>query len=110
MARDKDLELVDGDEELDEEFEDEESDDADDHDVGTAVGFLSGMLVGAVIGAGVALLLAPERGTVTRRRLQSRFEDVQEGARDRFDAARKETGRRLRKSRRRLKRRSRRRR
>ena len=32
--------------------------------------FIAGMVLGALMGAGVALLVAPERGAVTRRRLK----------------------------------------
>jgi hypothetical protein len=32
--------------------------------------FIAGMVLGALVGAGVALLVAPERGAVTRRRLK----------------------------------------
>ncbi len=32
--------------------------------------FMAGMVLGALVGAGVALLVAPERGAVTRRRLK----------------------------------------
>ena len=32
--------------------------------------FMAGMVLGALVGAGVALLMAPERGVVTRKRLK----------------------------------------
>ena len=32
--------------------------------------FMAGMVLGALVGAGVALLVAPDRGSVTRRRLK----------------------------------------
>ena len=82
MARDKDLDIVeDNEEQYDEELEELE-------DVGSArgiVGFIGGLLIGAVIGAGVALLMAPERGYVTRRRIRTRFEDARDDAREQIE-------------------------
>jgi hypothetical protein len=83
MARDKDIDLVEDDEE---QFEEEELDELE--DIGTArgvVGFIGGLMLGALIGAGVALLLAPDRGYVTRRRIRTRFEDVRDDAKDQID-------------------------
>ena len=110
MARDKDIELVDADEEFEEDLEEElEDEEHDDDGTGTAspgavVGFLTGLVVGVVAGAGVALLLAPDRGDVTRRRIRSRFQDMQDDAEDRFKSVREETGRRIRRGRRRRRR------
>jgi hypothetical protein len=82
MARDKDLDVV----EDDEEQYEEELEELD--DVSSArgiVGFFGGLLIGAIIGAGVALLMAPERGYVTRRRIRTRFEDARDDAKDQID-------------------------
>ncbi len=69
------------------------------------VGFMGGALIGAIVGAGVALLVAPERGAVTRRRIRARFEDASDDAMDRFEDLRDDANRRLRKGQRRLRRR-----
>lgn len=53
---------------------------------GRAGGFFAGLLLGAVVGAGLALLLAPERGRETRRRLSRRFRALRERAADEADA------------------------
>ena len=111
MARDKDIELVDSEEDLEEEDLEEELDDEEYDDdetearsAGAVAGFLTGLLVGVVAGAGVALLLAPDRGDVTRRRIRSRFQDMQDDAGDRIKSVREETGRRIRRGRRRRRR------
>lgn len=49
------------------------------------VSFLSGLLLGCVIGAGAALLMAPQPGRRTRRRIRRAAVDLREGAGDRFD-------------------------
>lgn len=77
-------------------------------DEGTSgiVGLLAGLVIGTFVGAGIALLLAPERGDVTRRRIRTKFHDVTDEARDQFegwrDQAERELRRRQRKVRRRL--------
>ncbi|HXV86053.1 MAG TPA: YtxH domain-containing protein [Gemmatimonadales bacterium] len=51
------------------------------------VGFVSGLVLGALIGAGIALLVAPERGAVVRRRLKRRWRQARAETRrgvDRF--------------------------
>lgn len=108
MARDRELDLVEQDEEIeeDEEEDDEELEDAVvDEGAGALAGFIGGLLLGAVIGVGITLLVAPERGEVTRRRLRSRLRDAQDGARDRLGHWRDDAGRRLKRERRRLRRR-----
>jgi hypothetical protein len=106
MARDRDLDVVEDDEE---QFEEEELEELE--DVGTArgvVGFIGGLMLGALIGAGVALMLAPERGYVTRRRIRTRFEDVRDDAKDQIEdwrgSAEREFKRGRRKARRKLQR------
>lgn len=49
------------------------------------VNFVAGMVFGAVLGAGAALLLAPESGKRTRRRIGRAAEDLRESAGDRWD-------------------------
>lgn len=68
------------------------------------VGFVGGLVLGALIGAGIALLVAPERGRVMRRRLARHMRDAGEEIRDEFDgltaAARRSLARRRRRLRR----------
>ncbi|MBI4500004.1 MAG: YtxH domain-containing protein [Gemmatimonadetes bacterium] len=47
--------------------------------------FLAGMVLGALVGAGVALLMAPERGTVTRRKLKKLVTRMRDDTRDRLE-------------------------
>jgi gas vesicle protein len=47
--------------------------------------FMAGMVCGAVIGAGVALLMAPDSGKKTRKRLGRAADDLRESASDRWD-------------------------
>jgi ElaB/YqjD/DUF883 family membrane-anchored ribosome-binding protein len=96
MAKD-DVELVEPDEVLD---EDEEQSLAG----GTGVGFLVGLVVGALVGAGTALLLAPARGEVTRRRLQRRMRRLRDDASERVGDLRDDAERELRRARRRVRR------
>ncbi|MEX0856250.1 MAG: YtxH domain-containing protein [Gemmatimonadota bacterium] len=49
------------------------------------VGFLTGLICGAAIGAGVALLLAPQPGRKTRKRIHRAASDLKETAGDRWD-------------------------
>lgn len=55
-----------------------------------AVGFVGGLVLGTLIGAGIALLVAPARGAVTRRRIKRIVQDIKEQTRDKFDDAREE--------------------
>lgn len=110
MARDKkrepDLEVVEDD--LEDADEEELAEIVEEAHASGAVGFLAGIVVGAFVGAGMALLLAPERGDVTRRRIRTKFRDVTDDARDQFDdwrdGAERELRRRQRTIRKRLKR------
>jgi hypothetical protein len=74
------------------------------------VGFFSGLMLGLALGAGVALILAPERGVVLRRRLRAQLQDVRDDAKEQFDDMRDGAGREVRRQRQRLRRRLRRRR
>ena len=62
-------------------------------------------MLGALIGAGVALLVAPERGDVTRHRLSSRIRDAGDEAKEQLQDWRDDAERELRRHRRRLQRR-----
>jgi gas vesicle protein len=57
---------------------------------------------GVFLGAGLALLLAPDRGENTRRRLRRRMEMLREGARDSLDEAGSRTKKELQRRKRRL--------
>lgn len=52
---------------------------------GYYAGFTAGMVCGALIGAGVALLMAPQSGKRTRKRLGRAADDLRETATDRWD-------------------------
>lgn len=49
--------------------------------------FVSGLALGTLIGAGVALLLAPQSGRRTRKRIARAAEDLGDEARDRLEDA-----------------------
>ena len=46
--------------------------------------FVLGVVIGALIGAGVALLLAPDSGKLTRRRIRRSAEELSDAAGDRL--------------------------
>jgi gas vesicle protein len=48
---------------------------------------LSAFVLGGIVGAGVALLLAPQSGTETRRKIEELTDDVKEKAADYADIA-----------------------
>ncbi|MDQ3426269.1 MAG: YtxH domain-containing protein, partial [Gemmatimonadota bacterium] len=50
-------------------------------------GFAAGMVAGVLLGAGLALLLAPNRGSRTRRRLSRRLQRLRENAAEGLDRA-----------------------
>jgi len=49
------------------------------------ISFLSGLVCGAAVGAAVALLMAPEPGRKTRKRIHRAAEDLRETATDRWE-------------------------
>lgn len=70
----------------------------------TGVAFLAGLALGAVLGVGVALMVAPARGDVTRRRIRRRLREFRDDAAERIGDARDAAERELRRQRRRLRR------
>jgi gas vesicle protein len=54
-------------------------------DESATVSFFSGLIVGAAIGAGLALLLAPQSGKRTRRRLVRSVEGLADSATDQWE-------------------------
>jgi gas vesicle protein len=46
---------------------------------------MAGMVLGALVGAGVALLVAPERGAVTRKRLKKFVGRLRNDAKEQVD-------------------------
>ena len=46
---------------------------------------MAGMVLGALVGAGVALLMAPDRGSVTRRRLKKLVGRMRHDAKERVE-------------------------
>ena len=80
MARDEDeIGMVEKDAESAEDVGDE-----GERSAGPGIGFVVGFVLGALVGAGTALLLAPARGEVTRRRIGRRLRRLREGATDRL--------------------------
>jgi hypothetical protein len=71
---------------------------------GSGLGFLVGFVLGALAGAGAALLLAPQSGDVTRRRIRRGVRRLREGAADRVGEMREGAERELRRARRRVRR------
>lgn len=47
--------------------------------------FVTGLLIGAVIGASTAILMAPQSGRRTRRRIQRAAKDVADSSRGRLE-------------------------
>src|ERR1700749_2612734 len=76
------------DEAMDKDQDERETNDAR---VGPLGGFAAGILFGAVLGIGIGLLLAPERGKTTRRRLRKRLEHLREDAEEGLERAGKRT-------------------
>ncbi len=103
MAREKDLEIIEDEQEPEEELDEVEIIETD--GASGIIGFIGGLVLGALIGAGVALLVAPERGDITRRRLRTKLRDVGDDAREQLDDFRSDAERELRRHRRKLQRR-----
>ena len=103
----------------DELFDEEDLDDTDDVDDlddivtsgrgSTIAIFGAGVLVGALIGAGAALLTAPARGEVTRKRVRRRIRDARDDTQTRLDELQDEARRGIQRRRRSIQRRQRRR-
>jgi gas vesicle protein len=68
----------------------------------TGVGFLAGIVFGAFLGAGIALFLAPDRGTKTRNKLRRRMRSLREDALEGLDRAGSKTRAELRRRQRRI--------
>lgn len=101
MASEQELDIRD-----DEELNEDELAELMEADRSTGViGFVGGVLLGTVIGAGIALLVAPERGEVTRRRIRTRLEDLRDDARDQLDDLRDEAQQQVRRQGRKVRRR-----
>jgi hypothetical protein len=64
--------------------------------------FLSGVVLGALVGAGIALLVAPERGSTMRRKLKKFARKVRARAEEKFDDLADDAGRELARRRRKL--------
>jgi hypothetical protein len=110
MARDDDYDNDDdllADEELieDDDLEDEVEEIVEGETMSGVTWFVAGLVIGAFVGAGAALLAAPERGVVTRRRIKRRLRDLQQDARDQVDDWRGQAGSELGRRRRRLRKR-----
>jgi hypothetical protein len=99
MARDDDDEQLDEPEDVaDEEGDDEEP------AGGRGLGFLAGVVLGVLLGAGTALLLAPERGDIVRRRIGRRVRRFRHDAEEKVGELRDDAEHELRRARRRLRR------
>jgi len=84
IDRDEDEDLNHDDEHDDEMKEAEESSDESRPGRSGTLSFIAGLVLGALVGAGAALLMAPEPGSVTRRRLKKLVRRVRSDARDRL--------------------------
>lgn len=62
---------------------------------GQVLNFVSGLVLGAVIGAGIALLMAPDKGSRTRRKLVRRASRLKSGASDRWDELADDVGKKV---------------
>jgi gas vesicle protein len=92
--------------ERDDDMVDELEDDPDAGGSSGRTGFFTGLVVGALLGAGVALLLAPQRGRVTRKHLGKTVRKLADDTREHVEGwahdAKKEVRRRRRRLQRRL--------
>ena len=60
-------------------------------------GFAAGLAVGALVGAAVALLFAPDEGSVTRRRLKRKIDRVKDVAGEELESLGRRAKREIRK-------------
>ncbi|MFQ5549694.1 MAG: YtxH domain-containing protein [Gemmatimonadales bacterium] len=98
--REEDLE-----EERDDEFNAEDGEVlVSERGVSGIVGFVIGVMVGVVLGASTALLIAPAKGDITRRRIRYRVRDMSDDALDRVEQIKDDAGRRFEKTRQRFER------
>ena len=88
----------------DEEFEEELDGDVTDRLRGATM-FVAGVMLGALLGAGVALLIAPQRGEATRRKIGSGWRNIRDDAAEQLGEWKDEARRELRRRRKQLKRR-----
>lgn len=93
MRRDDDDELDEAEADEEEELEEVEDESGGSGRIG---GFAIGLTLGVLVGAGVALLLAPASGDVTRRRLRRKLDHARELASDGIDELRRRARRELR--------------
>ncbi len=100
QERDHDEEIELDDEELEEELDGDVTD-----RLRGATTFVAGLMLGALLGAGVALLIAPQRGEATRRRIGSRWRDIRNDAAEQLGDWKDDARRELRRRRKQLKRR-----
>jgi YtxH-like protein len=98
MARDDEQR----DEPDDEEIEEIEGDGEEAGGSHGALGFFGGLVLGVLLGAGTALLLAPERGKITRRRIGRRVRRLRRDAQEKVGDLRDDAEHELRRVRRRL--------
>jgi len=92
MRRDDEDELDEDETDEEEELEEAEASGGS----GRIGGFAIGLTLGVLVGAGVALLLAPASGNVTRRRLKRKLDHAREVASDGIDELRRRAKRELR--------------
>ncbi len=100
QERDHDEEIELDDEELEEELDGEVTD-----WLRGATTFVAGFMLGALLGAGVALLVAPQRGEATRRRIGSGWRNIRDDAAEQLGEWKDDARRELRRRRKQLKRR-----
>jgi len=86
------------------EYEDVEYDEPEMSSGHRAGEFLAGILLGGAIGAGIALLFAPQEGRRTRANISRRVRHIKDDASDRWDEAKHDVQRRVKRQKRRMRR------